>query len=119
VARTLDVYLHQYLSGHLIQDEHGQMRFQYTESWLDNPNAVALSYSLPLRKERFGPRECRGFFGGILPEAGNREIIGRNLGISPRNDFAMLEQIGGECAGSVMFLPSGVALPERMIATAA
>jgi serine/threonine-protein kinase HipA len=113
VARTLDVYLHQYLSGHLIQDEHGQMRFQYTESWLDNPNAVALSYSLPLRKERFGPRECRGFFGGILPEAGNREIIGRNLGISPRNDFAMLEQIGGECAGSVMFLPSGVALPER------
>jgi serine/threonine-protein kinase HipA len=89
------------------------MRFQYTESWLDNPNAVALSYSLPLRKERFGPRECRGFFGGILPEASNREIIARNLGISPRNDFAMLEQIGGECAGSVMFLPSGVALPER------
>jgi serine/threonine-protein kinase HipA len=33
-----------------------------------------------------------------LPDESKREIIGRNLGISARNDFAMLERIGGECA---------------------
>jgi HipA-like C-terminal domain len=43
----------------------------------------------------------------------SREIIARNLGISARNDYAMLEQIGGECAGAVTFIPAGEGLPER------
>jgi serine/threonine-protein kinase HipA len=68
---------------------------------------------LPLRKERFSRNECRGYFGGILPEESKREIIARNLGISARNDYAMLEQIGGECAGAVTFVPTGEPLPEN------
>jgi serine/threonine-protein kinase HipA len=71
-----------------------------------------LSQSLPLRKERFSRNECRGYFGGILPEESKREIIARNLGISARNDYAMLEQIGGECAGAVTFVPTGEPLTE-------
>src|SRR5437899_5425328 len=113
MARTLDVYLHEELVGHLVQDDDGQMSFEYLESWLAKPGAAALSQSLPLRKERFPAKECRGFFGGILPEESKREIIARNLGISARNDYAMLEQIGGECAGAVTFVPAGEPLPER------
>jgi serine/threonine-protein kinase HipA len=113
MARTLDVYLHNELTGQLVQDEGGQMVFDYAESWLNKPGATALSQSLPLRKERFSRNECRGFFGGILPEEAKREIIARNLGISARNDYAMLEQIGGECAGAVTFIPAGEKLPEQ------
>jgi serine/threonine-protein kinase HipA len=113
VARTLDVYLHNELVGHLIQNDGGQMLFDYTKSWLQKPGAVPLSQSLPLRKERFKRNECRGFFGGLLPEQSKREIIARNLGISARNDYAMLEKIGGECAGAVTFIPAGEPLPER------
>ena len=113
MARMLDVYLHEQLVGHLIQDDGGQMSFEYLESWLAQPGAAALSQSLPLRNEPFPAKECRGFFGGILPEESKREIIARNLGISARNDYAMLEQIGGECAGAVTFLPAGQALPKR------
>lgn len=112
MARTLDVYLYQKLVGHLIQDDGGQMVFGYGESWLNMPGAMPLSQSLPLRKKRFTRKECRGFFAGILPEESKREIIARNLGISARNDYAMLEQIGGECAGAVTFIPAGEALPE-------
>src|ERR1041384_5839015 len=89
------------------------MSFKYLESWLAQPGAAALSQSLPLRTERFKRKECRGFFAGILPEESKREIIARNLGISARNDYAMLERIGGECAGAVTFMPAGDALPER------
>lgn len=113
MAKTLDVYLHANLVGHLVQDDHGQMLFEYAPNWLDKPGATPLSQSLPLRKERFARNECRGFFAGILPEGDKREIIARNLGISARNDFAMLDQIGGECAGAVTFIPSGQPLPER------
>ena len=113
MARSLDVYLHEEPVGRLVQDDGGQMSFEYLESWLAKPDAVVLSQSLPLRKERFPARECRGFFGGILPEESKREIIARNLGISARNDYAMLEQIGGECAGAVTFIPEGQQPPER------
>jgi len=112
MARTLDVYLHNHLAGQLIQDDGGQMGFKYVEDWLNTPAATPLSQSLPLRKERFSRKECRGFFAGILPEESKREIIAANLGISARNDYAMLEQIGGECAGAVTFIPPGQRLPE-------
>ena len=107
MARTLDVYLHRELVGHLIQDDGGQMVFDYAESWLEKPGATPLSHSLPLRRERFKRNECRGYFAGIFPEESKREIIARNLGISERNDYAMLERIGGECAGAVTFVPTG------------
>ena len=113
MARILDVYLHRDLVGQLLQDDGGQMLFTYAAGWLNRRAATPLSQSLPLRKEPFLQKECRGFFGGILPEESKRELIARNLGISARNDYAMLEQIGGECAGAVTFIPTGEDLPEH------
>jgi len=111
--KTLDVYLHCDLTGYLIQDEHGDMVFDYAPVWLESPKARPLSRSLPLRAGRFSRKECRGFFAGILPEEGKRRLIAKNLGISVQNDFAMLECIGGECAGAITFLRSGQSLPEK------
>jgi serine/threonine-protein kinase HipA len=113
MARSLDVYLHADLVGQLVQDDGGRMLFAYTADWLNSPAATPLSQSLPLRKQRFTTKECRGFFAGILPEQSKREIIAGNLGISARNDYAMLERIGGECAGAVTFLPAGQSLPQQ------
>jgi serine/threonine-protein kinase HipA len=113
MSRTLDVFLHRQRVGTLTQNNQGDIAFEYDESWLSNPAARPLSQSLPLTKKRFNRRECRPFFAGVLPEESKREIIARNLGISARNDFALLEQIGGECAGAVTFLPKGTPLPDR------
>ena len=105
--RMLDVYLHGEFVGHLMLRDSGQMAFRYVASWLESERAVSLSHSLPLRTERFPARECAPFFGGVLPEGRGRGTIARVLGISEGNDFALLEAIGGECAGAVSLLPSG------------
>ena len=86
MAKILDVYLHRELVGHLIQNDGGQMVFDYAKSWLQRSDAMPLSHSLPLRQKRFTRKECRGYFAGVLPEESKREIIARNLGISERND---------------------------------
>jgi serine/threonine-protein kinase HipA len=112
MARTLNVFFDRELVGQLTQDDGGQMIFQYGASWLAKDEPMALSRSLPLREEPFLQKESRGFFGGILPEEGGRKVIARILGISERNDFAMLEQIGGECAGAITFLPEDEEIPE-------
>ncbi len=70
---------------------------------------MPLSRSLPLRSEVFPGKKARPFFAGILPEEGPRKKIAEILGISETNDFAMLERIGGECAGAVSLLSEGSA----------
>lgn len=91
--------------GVLRQEEDGKMTFRYDAVWLGHETACPLSQSLPLRAEAFTEKECAPFFGGLLPEEQNREIVARNLGITPRNDYAMLREIGGECAGAVSLIP--------------
>ena len=112
MTRRLNVFLHQDYVGELLQDDSGQLSFTYAKEWLDKAGATALSYSLPVRAEPFSGRECRGFFSGILPEDQKRRTLADLLGISPRNDFAMLERIGGECAGAITFLPPGEKPPK-------
>ena len=75
--RTLDVYLHEELAGHLMLRDSGRMAFRYVASWLESPHAVPLSHSLPLRTERFPERECAPFFGGVLPEGRGRSTMAR------------------------------------------
>ncbi len=37
MARTLDVYFHNDLAGHLVQEDGGGIAFGYAESWLNTP----------------------------------------------------------------------------------
>ena len=107
MTKILDVYFHEKMIGQLEQDDHGDMNFTYATTWLNDPNAMRISCSLPLREGTFKRKDCRAFFGGILPEENQRKIIAKNLGISANNDFSMLEKIGGECAGALSFFSEG------------
>lgn len=103
-VRTLNVYLHQAFVGQLVQDRSGTMSFSYDEAWLNLAGAVPLSHSLPLQRGSFGRNACRPFFAGLLPEEESRRLIAKSFGVSDRNDFALLERIGAECAGAVSLL---------------
>jgi serine/threonine-protein kinase HipA len=107
MARILHVWLRDKLVGELQQDEHGQLRFRYAAAWLAAPDALPLSVSLPLRAEPFSQKLARPFFAGLLPEETNRGLIAKSFGISKNNDFALLDRIGGECAGAVSLMPEG------------
>ncbi|WED43363.1 type II toxin-antitoxin system HipA family toxin [Legionella cardiaca] len=101
----LDVYLNQTLIGQLNIDVFGDMVFVYDGNYLENKNNRPLSRSLPLQQEPYTAKQCRPFFSGLLPEAHLRTSIARQLGISEKNDFALLTAIGGECAGAITLLP--------------
>ena len=109
--KRLLVYLCGQPAGILEQDNSGLLRFQYSPDWLQRPDAIPLSRSLPLRDEVFRGRHARPFFAGILPDEAPREQVARILGVSERNDFALLERIGGECAGAVTLLPENAPHP--------
>ena len=111
--KRLIVYLHGESVGTLDQDDSGLIEFRYGSEWLNRANRIPLSRSLPLQGEPFRGRHIRAFFAGVLPDEGPREQVAAVLGISAKNDFAMLERIGGECAGAVSLLPEGAPAPQR------
>ncbi|MBY0410035.1 MAG: type II toxin-antitoxin system HipA family toxin, partial [Burkholderiaceae bacterium] len=106
MARHLEVWLLGAHVGTLSQAE-GRLGFSYA------PGATTpLSQSLPIRSEPFDDRATRPFFAGLLPEGGKRKQIARTLQVSTQNDYALLDSLGGECAGAVTLLDDGQ-VPQR------
>jgi serine/threonine-protein kinase HipA len=103
----LDIYLQDQKVGRLWLDEKRRFVFQYAAEWIRQKGTVPLSLYLPLRAEVYPDDLSRPFFSNLLPEAEIKRTIAQHLMISENNDFAMLNSIGGECAGAVSVLPAG------------
>lgn len=110
MAHELEVWLSADRVGTLALVE-GRLNFCYEADWLSHKEAVALSVGLPLQAAPFDDRKTRPFFAGLLPEGQMRRLIAQQFQVSGQNDFALLDRIGGECAGAVTFLEPGQALP--------
>lgn len=106
---ALDVYLHAERVGTLERHSQAKLRFTYAPEWV--PTGRPLSLSLPLRVEPFSDQECAPFFAGLLPEGEFLKAIARAFHVSAENPFALLTEIGGECAGAVSLAPAGAAPP--------
>ncbi len=107
MSAILNVYLKSEKIGSLQLDDSRRFIFTYDKDWLQLKTAVPLSISLPLQQEPFQDDYARPFFSNLLPESELRRAIARKLGLSESNDFALLEAVGGECAGAVSLLPEG------------
>lgn len=106
MPRQLEVWLSGSRIGTLAQID-GRLSFSYAADWLASSHATPLSQSLPLQADPFDDRATRPFFAGLLPEGDKRKLVAQALHVSRQNDFALLDGIGGECAGAVTLLEPG------------
>lgn len=106
MTRELEVWLFAERVGTLALID-GRLNFRYNPDWILRSDAPALSHSLPLQTESFDDRQTRPFFAGLLPEGQLRRLIAKQFQVSSQNDFALLDHIGGECAGAVTLLEPG------------
>jgi HipA-like protein len=99
MAHEFEVLLFDYRVGTLTLLD-GLLNFCYAHDWLSHKDAVALSASLPLQAEPFDDRKTSPFFASLLPEGQMRHLIAQQFQVSGQHDFALLDHIGGECAGA-------------------
>ena len=101
---ALNVWYGERLLGYLRCNADGRMGFQYDAAWLED--GFRLSVRLPLQAEPFPPegRSAHAFFANLLPEGGARERLVRSRRLSD-NDFLLLREFGGDCAGALSLLP--------------
>lgn len=106
MSRVLDVYLQDQLAGYLKQIDSGELTFIYDTDYFDNASH-GISLSMPLSTEIYSGSRVKAFFSGLLPEESVRDRLAKYLGISEKNPFALLEAVGGDCAGALALYPHG------------
>lgn len=111
MTRSLAVWWDNRFVGSLKLNEYGEPEFQYAADWLAHDEALPISVSLPLQAEAFSRRESLPFFEGLLPEESQRRDIAAALGISHKNAFKLLVELGGEIAGALSLWPEGIEPP--------
>ena len=103
----LDVFLLGERVG-VLESDRGKLTFHYLPEYLRKADAAAISYSLPLQPEPFGPAVTSVFFDNLLPPDVVRKRLGKILHLSRHNIFGFLKAIGGDCAGAIaLYPPSG------------
>lgn len=104
--KQLDVYSNDSLLGYL-RDEGDKLQFCYSEAWLNNSQAFALSSAFPLTADRYQGHVVLSYFDNLLPEGSVRNFIAQSLHISAENVFGLLARFGGDTAGTLSFVAPG------------
>ena len=101
--------------GRLTRDRNGRLRFTYADAWRTRDDAIPLSLSMPLAAQEHGHKPVSAFLWGLLPD---NEVVLRRWGqrfqVSARNAFALIANVGEDCAGAAQFVR-----PERLDAVLA
>ncbi|WP_271898329.1 type II toxin-antitoxin system HipA family toxin [Candidatus Phyllobacterium onerii] len=104
----LDVYISGRVVGELYHLQGGKLSFSYNESWMNGKIAIPLSLSMPTITKTYEGKAVEAFLWGLLPD--NEQTLTRwaqRFQVSARNPFALLKNVGRDCAGAVQFLPHG------------
>ncbi len=83
----------------------GEAVFRYGSEYLQDPEAAAISLSLPLQEEPFSPEMTANFFDGLLPEGFTRRAVAEWMRVDERDYLSILYGLGRECLGAVRIAP--------------
>ena len=98
--------------GRVRRDARGRLAFIYNDEWRKAADAYPLSLSMPLGAKEHGRSVIEAFLWGLLPD--NERVLDRwaaKFQVSARNVFALISQVGEDCAGAVQFVT-----PDRLSA---
>ena len=104
-TKTLFVFYGAVRVGMLSIEANHQYQFAYDTQWLGSGAAFALSCSLPLQESPLPHDVSYAFFSNLIPEGDLRDKLAMQLGISEKNDFGLLEIVGGDVAGAISLYP--------------
>jgi len=87
--------------GELVEIGDRATHFTYDGAWLERPDAVPVSLTMPLRADPFDASGLHPFFENLLPEGWLLQLSTEKLKIPPDDAFGLLLATCGDCVGAV------------------
>ncbi|MDP3713074.1 MAG: type II toxin-antitoxin system HipA family toxin [Mycobacteriales bacterium] len=114
---TLDLHMDGRVMGVLSKDE-GRLRLRYDDAYRGDARALPLSLAMPLAGGTYADSVVQPWLWGLLPD--NDAVLkrwARSFGVSQKDAFGLLTEVGEDCAGAVQFLrPGSAAAPTAQVA---
>ena len=88
--------------GIIARGTHGAVTFTYDQEYLDSGRVIALSHSLPLRREPYQEGQFRPYFEGLLPEGAMRSALASRVAAREDDYLSLLACNGLDCIGDVV-----------------
>ena len=98
--RTAYVYVRDSFAGTLRETDEGYV-FQYDLQYLSDPDAPAVSLTLPRQESPFLSKTLFAFFDGLIPEGWLLNLVSHNWKIDQRDRFGLLLVACKDCIGAV------------------
>jgi HipA-like protein len=106
MSRSAEVYNDRVLAGYLTKTDNHEYIFQYDDAYLSDPQAPAISLTLPKKKEEYRSKKLFPFFFGLLSEGVNKQTQCRLLRIDENDHFSLLLQTArSDTIGAVTVKP--------------
>jgi serine/threonine-protein kinase HipA len=102
--RQANVYLYNDLAGLVAETETGYS-FTYFSDYLVQPNAQAISKTLPLTAQPYTSNVLFPFFDGLIPEGWLLNLAEQNWKLNEKDRFGLLLACCKNCIGAVSVLP--------------
>jgi serine/threonine-protein kinase HipA len=98
--RKASIKIENQVAGSLLQDDQGY-HFTYTENYLSQPNAKAISLTLPLRSVPYTSKTLFPFFDGLIPEGWLLNVAEKNWKLNQRDRMGLLLACCKDCIGNI------------------
>ena len=102
--RTAAVLLDKEQIGTLTENEEGYF-FVYAANYLNNPEAFAISKTLPLQAAPFKSKILFSFFDGLIPEGWLLDIAEKNWKLKSSDRMGLLLACCKSCIGAISIEP--------------
>ena len=102
--RKATIKLQDKTAGWLTQDENGY-HFNYDKDYLELPQSLPVSLTLPLKSETYTSKVLFPFFDGLIPEGWLLDIAEKNWKLNPRDRMGLLLACCKDCIGAVSVHP--------------
>lgn len=98
--RKAEIYYQDSLAGMLEETDAGY-RFAYNDRYMQQPNALPVSLTLPLSPTAYESKTLFPFFDGLIPEGWLLDVALRNTDVSVLDRMGLLLLCCKDCIGAV------------------
>jgi serine/threonine-protein kinase HipA len=121
VADDLAIWMYEQHVANVFPERNRRMRLGYSDTALRTYplGSPVLSLSLPLTPERYPNAISRAFLDGLLPEEESRRVIAQDLNLNANDTYGLIQALGRDCAGALVFQPSDELVPPPASTTTA
>ena len=102
--RKAEIHMQGRLTG-VLEERDRDYTFTYDAAYIADPNAVAISLTLPLQTASFTDKRLFPIFDGLIPEGWLLDIAEHTWKLDPRDRMGLLLACCRDCIGAVSVIP--------------